>query len=175
MSVIILTAVLSCLNSAFYVSSRVLFILADRGDAPQALVKLNARRVPVVSVLIGALAGFLGIIAATEAPQVVFDFLVSSSGALVVFIYMAIAIAQISLRVRRERAGQPAPAVTMWLFPWLSYAAIAAMGAVMIAMAFTPALQQDFKASCLTLAVAILVYFVVRRVRQPRDAPYPAT
>src|SRR6202451_4371817 len=33
MSVIILTAVLSCLNSAFYVSSRVMFILADRGDA----------------------------------------------------------------------------------------------------------------------------------------------
>src|ERR1700680_596420 len=53
MSVIILTAVLSCLNSAFYVSSRVLFILADRGDAPQSLVKLHARRVPVVFVLIG--------------------------------------------------------------------------------------------------------------------------
>ena len=66
MSAIILTAVLSCLNSAFYVSSRVMFILADRGDAPQALVKLNARRVPVVSVLMGAVAGFLGIIAATE-------------------------------------------------------------------------------------------------------------
>ena len=27
----------------------------------------------------------------------------------------------------------------MWLFPWLSYAAIAGMGAVLIAMAFTPA------------------------------------
>ncbi len=66
MSVIILTAVLSCLNSAFYVSSRVLFILAARGDAPQSFVKLNKRRVPVVSVLIGAAAGFLGIIAATE-------------------------------------------------------------------------------------------------------------
>jgi GABA permease len=67
MSVIILTAVLSCLNSAFYVSSRVLFILADRGDAPQiAGDKLNARRVPVASVLMGAAAGFLGIIAATE-------------------------------------------------------------------------------------------------------------
>jgi L-asparagine transporter-like permease len=47
MSAIILTAVLSCLNSAFYVSSRVLFILAERGDAPQSLVKLKARRVPV--------------------------------------------------------------------------------------------------------------------------------
>jgi GABA permease len=174
MSVIILTAVLSCLNSAFYVSSRVMFILADRGDAPQALVKLNKRRVPVVSVLMGSVAGFLGIIAATEAPQKVFDFLVSSSGALVVFIYMAIAVAQIRLRMRRERAGEPVPAVTMWLFPWLSYAAIAGMGAVMMAMAFTPALQQDFKASCLTLAVAIAAYLIVKRVRQPRDAPYPA-
>jgi len=174
MSVIILTAVLSCLNSAFYVSSRVMFILADRGDAPQSLVKLNKRRVPVISVLMGSLAGFLGIIAATEAPQAVFDFLVSSSGALVVFIYMAIAVAQIRLRKRRERAGGPVPAVTMWMFPWLSYAAIAGMVAVMLAMAFTPALQQDFKASCLTLAVAIAACFIVKRVRQPRNAPYPA-
>ena len=110
MSVIILTAVLSCLNSAFYVSSRVMFILADRRDAPQMLVKLNARRVPVGSVLMGAVAGFLGIIAATEAPQAVFDFLVSSSGALVVYVYMAIAVAQIVLRLRRERAGAPQPA-----------------------------------------------------------------
>ena len=68
MSVIILTAVLSCLNSAFYVSSRVLFILAEHGDAPRSFVKLNKRKVPVVSVLIGAAAGVLGILAATEAP-----------------------------------------------------------------------------------------------------------
>src|ERR1700728_2228701 len=136
MSIIILTAVLSCLNSAFYVSSRVLFILADRGDAPQTLVKLNARRVPVGSVLMGAVAGFLGIIAATEAPQVVFDFLVSSSGALIVFVYMTICLAQINLRRRRERERLPVPPVTMWLFPYLSYAAIAGMAAVLIAMAF---------------------------------------
>src|ERR1700733_14582010 len=76
MSVIILTAVLSCLNSAFYVSSRVLFILAERGDAPQALVKSNARRVPVASVLIGKVEGFFGIPEDTEPRQVMFDFLV---------------------------------------------------------------------------------------------------
>ena len=106
MSAIILTAVLSCLNSAFYVSSRVLFILAERGDAPKMLVKLNGRRVPVASVALGAVAGFMGIIAATEAPQAVFDFLVSSSGALIVFVYMAIALAQISLRSRLSPMAQ---------------------------------------------------------------------
>jgi GABA permease len=175
MSVIILTAVLSCLNSAFYVSSRVMFLLADRGDAPQALVKLNARRVPVVSVLMGAVAGFLGIIAATEAPQVVFDFLVSSSGALIVFVYMTICVAQIALRRRRERNGEPKPPVSMWLFPYLSFGAIGGMGAVLIAMAFTPALQRDFYVSCITLAVAVAAYLVVQRLRQPRVAPSAAT
>jgi GABA permease len=175
MSVIILTAVLSCLNSAFYVSSRVMFILADRGDAPQSLVRLNARRVPVVSVLMGAVAGFLGIIAATKAPQVVFDFLVSSSGAVIVFVYMIICFAQIKLRRRRELEGQPKPPVNMWLFPYLSYAAIAGMGAVLIAMAFTPGLQRDFYVSCITLAVAVIAYLIVYRVRQPRVAPSAAT
>jgi GABA permease len=170
MSVIILTAVLSCLNSAFYVSSRVLFILAERGDAPQSFVKLNKRRVPVVSVLIGAAAGFLGIIAATEAPQKVFDFLLSSSGALIVFVYMITAAAQIALRRRRERNGEAKPAVIMWLFPYLSYLTIACMAAVLIAMAFTPGQRQDFNVSCLTLVVAVAAYLIVRRRRQPRAA-----
>jgi L-asparagine transporter-like permease len=174
MSVIILTAVLSCLNSAFYVSSRVLFILAARGDAPQSLVKLNARRVPVGSVLMGAVAGFLGIIAATQAPQVVFDFLVSSSGAVIVFVYMIICIAQIRLRRMRESAGLPEPAVRMWLFPYLSMAAIFGMCAVLIAMAFTPSLQRDFYVSCITLAVAVAAYLIVQRVRQPRAVPSAA-
>ncbi|MDP8986484.1 MAG: amino acid permease [Pseudomonadota bacterium] len=175
MTVIILTAVLSCMNSAFYVSSRVLFILAARGDAPQAMVRLNARRVPVGSVLMGAAAGFLGIIAATEAPKRVFDFLVSSSGALAVYIYMAIAVAQIALRRRRERDHEPQPAVMMWLFPWLSYFAIAAMGAVLIAMAFTPGLQQDFNFSCITLVVAIAAYRVTRWMRRPAAVPRVTT
>ena len=168
MNAIVLTAVLSCLNSAFYVSSRVLFVLAERGDAPQFFVRLNKRRVPVVSVLIGAAAGFLGIIAATEAPQRVFDFLVSSSGALMVFVYMITVAAQIALRRRREASKEAPPAISMWLFPYLSYAAIACMAIVLVAMARTPAQQQDFKFSCVTLAVAVIAYLIVRRLRQPR-------
>ena len=173
MSMIILTAVLSCLNSAFYVSSRVLFVLAERGDAPQRLVRLNRRRVPTGSVLIGALAGFLGIVAATETPQAVFDFLVSSSGALIVFVYMVIALAQIALRRRRERAGEPRPVIQMWLFPWLSYAALGAMAGVLIAMAFTRGMQRDFYTSCLTLAVAIAAYWLIHGRRRRAEERRP--
>jgi GABA permease len=175
MSIIILTAVLSCLNSAFYVSSRVLFILAEHGDAPQSFVKLNKRRVPVVSVLIGAAAGFLGIIAATEAPQKVFDFLVSASGALIVFVYMTTAVAQIALRRRRQRNSEANPPISMWLFPYLSFAAVGCMAGVLVAMAFRPSQQQDLEFSCVTLALTVIGYLIVRRLRQPRTASASVT
>ena len=170
MSIIILTAVLSCLNSAFYVGSRVLFSLAEHGDAPQFLVTLNARKVPVASVTIGAIAGYLGIIAATEAPQQVFDFLVSSSGAVMVFVYGAVALAQIVLRRRREREGAPQPPVTMWLFPYLSFATIAGMIGVLLAMAFTPGLSRDLKFTCVSMAVTVAAYTVVKQVRARKAA-----
>jgi L-asparagine transporter-like permease len=87
---------------------------------------------------------------------------------------MIICVAQIRLRRRRERERLPEPAVRMWLFPYLSLAAIAGMAAVLIAMAFTPALQRDFYVSCITLVVAVAAYLIVNRVRQPRPAPAAA-
>jgi GABA permease len=171
MSAIILTAVLSCLNSAFYVCSRVLFVLAEHGDAPQWLVRLNARRVPTRSVWMGSIAGVLGIFAAITSSQTVFAFLVNASGALMVFVYMIVALAHIRLRREREASGAPAPAVQMWLFPWLSWAAVAGMGAVLIAMALTPGeLARQLRWSALALAVAVLAYLVVEARRRARAA-----
>lgn len=168
MSVIILTAVLSCLNSAFYVCSRVLFVLAEQGDAPQYLVKLNQRRVPTRSVWMGSIAGVLGIFAATAHSQKVFAFLVNASGALMVFIYMMIVVAHLRVRRARESSGAAVPALTMWCYPWLDYVALAGMAAVLIAMALTPEMQQDFKASVLSLAVALAAFYFVNNRRRAR-------
>ena len=154
MTVIILTAVLSCLNSAFYVTSRVLFTLAEHRDAPRWLVRVNARRVPSRSVLIGSAAGFAGILAATWSASGVFAFLINASGALIVFVYLLTACAQIRLR----RRGGSRPRVPMWCFPWASYAAIAGMLAVLAAMALTPGLASQFYVSVASLGVALLVY-----------------
>ena len=168
MDEIILTAVLSWLNSAFYVCSRVLFVLAERGDAPPGLIKLNARHVPVRSVLLCSAAGVVGILAAIKAPQGVFAFLVDASGALMVFVYGMIALAHLRMRRARERAGEPAPPVTLWLFPWSSYLAIGGMGAILIAMQFTPGLGEDLHVSLISVAVVTLAYLVLRIRRRAR-------
>jgi L-asparagine transporter-like permease len=165
MDAIILTAVLSCLNSAFYVASRVLFVLAEHGDAPHYLIKTNKRHVPARSVLLAGAFGFAGVVAAWLSPSGVFAFLVNASGAIIAIIYLAIAVSQVRTRRERERAGGAAPSLPMWWFPWLSYVAIGAMVLVLGAMAITPSHFTEFWASMVSIVVALLAYVVLRRGR----------
>jgi GABA permease len=162
MSFVILTAVLSCLNSCFYICSRVLFVLAEKGDAPRWLVKTNERKVPARSVLLGAAFGFAGLYAEALFADV-FSFLVNATGAIILFIYVVMAMAQLRLRGRMEAAGEK-PLLPMWGFPVLSWLAIAGMMAVLVAMAATPALATQFWASVVSVVVVLLAY-LVRRAR----------
>jgi L-asparagine transporter-like permease len=168
MSWIILTAVLSCLNSAFYVCSRVLFVLAGKGDAPRWLVRTNPRHVPSRSVMLASVAGFAGVIAAILSPSRVFAFLLNASGALIVYIYLAIAVSQIRVRRQADREGR-LQALPMWLFPWLTYLAIAGMIAVLAAMAITPARSIEFWTSAVSVAVTLAAYALLRRNRGARS------
>jgi L-asparagine transporter-like permease len=173
MAAVILTAVLSCLNSAFYVASRVLFVLASRGDAPHWLVHTNKRHVPARAVLLASVLGFAGVIAAIVSPSGVFRFLVNSSGAIIAVIYLAIAVSQVRTRQAREAAGAPLPVLPMWLFPWLSYLAIVGVIAVLIAMAVTPSHRAEFWTSVISMAVALLAFGVFRFAALSRGAGEP--
>jgi L-asparagine transporter-like permease len=162
MNIIVLTAVLSCLNSGVYVTSRVLFTLAAHGDAPQAMVTLSRRRVPARAILIGSSFGYLAVIASVVSPSVVFAFLVNASGAIMLIIYLIIALAQLRLRGRLEREEPDRLVVRMWFFPWATRLVILAVVAVLLAMAFTPALASQLYASLVCLAI-VAGAFMVRR------------
>jgi GABA permease len=174
MALVVLTAVLSCLNSCFYIASRVLFVLASRGDAPRWLVRTNKRHVPARAVLLASAFGFIGVLAAIFSYSVVFAFLVNSSGAIIAVIYLAIAVSQVRSRRTREAAGGAPPALPMWLFPWLSYVAIAGMLAVLIAMAVTPSHRTEFWTSLLSMSLALLAFVAFKWLpgrRQQSEAP----
>ena len=147
MNLIVLTAVLSCLNSGLYVTSRVLFTLAARGDAPAALVRLNRRKVPVRAILVAAAFALAAGAASVLSPQLVFAFLVNASGALMLLVYLIVALAQIRLRRRLEAEEPGRLTIRMWLFPFGSYFTVAAILAILAAMAFTPSLRSQLTAS----------------------------
>jgi GABA permease len=163
MNAIVLVAVLSCLNSGLYVTSRVLFSLAARGDAPQALVQLNKRKVPARSILIGSLFSYVALAASVLSPQLLFAFLVNASGAIMIVIYMMIAASQLRLRGQLEREHPERLTVRMWLHPWGSLLAIAGMIGVLAAMAFTPRLAKEFYASMFVVGVVGVAFLTLRR------------
>ena len=105
MNIIVLTAVLSCLNSGLYVTSRALFALAAHGDAPKSLVALNKRNVPARAILVGTVFGYGAMMTSIISPTGVFTFLVNASGTAMLFLYLMIGIAQI-----RHRNGLSAEA-----------------------------------------------------------------
>ncbi|MCB5910218.1 amino acid permease [Streptomyces pinistramenti] len=170
MNALVLVAVLSCLNSALYTSSRMLFALTGNGDAPRAFTAVSRSGVPRRALLAGTSVGYLSVIAAWISPDVVFSFLINSYGAIALFVYLAIALAQVRMRRRLEREDPARLTLKMWLFPWLSWVTIAAMTAVIAAMAVLPDSRSQFWLSLLTVAV-VLAGYEVRRRRAPVAAP----
>ena len=105
----------------------------------------------------------VGVIIAIASPNRVFAFLISTTGTVILFVYLMTAVSHI--RLRRRHPETETKAVRVWLFPWLSYLTIGAMLAVLLAMALTPGLASQFYFSLLTLAVVIGAYYVFRKPR----------
>lgn len=168
MKLVVLTAVLSCLNSAIYVTSRVLFTLAGHGDAPTALVKLDKRRVPARAIVFSSVCGGAAIILQVVSPGTAFAFLVNASGAVMLIIYLITAVAQIRLRFRLQRTAPERLSVKMWLFPWLSYAAVAAMIGVLAAMMAIPGRRIEVVSGIACLA-AVLAFYAALRLGRGRN------
>jgi GABA permease len=179
MNLIVLTAVLSCLNSGVYVTSRVLFTLAARREAPQSMIALSKRRVPSRAILIGSSFGYLAVLLSIVSPERVFAYLVNASGALMVVIYLLACFAHLRLRRQMERSSPERLTIRVWLFPWLTYVTIAAMFGVLIAMTATAIRLGNFwrseaVASGVAVLIAALAGWIVRRRRVPSGATQAA-
>jgi GABA permease len=170
MSVIVLTAVLSCLNSGIYITSRMLHELAKSGDAPQSFAATAGNRVPRRGILLGSAVGFLAATASIVSPNGVFLFLINTSGAIILMIYMVIALGEIRLRHLLEGRGVHLT-LRMWLFPWLSWAVVAGIGVVLVLMAITPDLRRQLLWSAVSVAIIAIAYFARQRIAPVAQTP----
>ncbi|MER5185781.1 amino acid permease, partial [Streptomyces sp. NPDC002896] len=125
MNFIVLTSVLSCLNSGLYTASRMAFSLGERGDAPKAFAKTTSRGVPMAAILVSVVFGFVAVFFNYAYPDTVFLFLVNSSGAVALFVWLVICFSQLRMRKIIQRETPEKLVVRMWLYPYLTWATIA--------------------------------------------------
>ncbi|RKF40832.1 amino acid permease [Paraburkholderia fungorum] len=158
MNAIVLTAVLSALNSGLYAASRMMFALTRHGDAPAALARVNRRGVPVRAILVGTLFGYVSVVMSYVSPDTVFAFLVNSYGTVAIFVYVLIAVSQLKLRARLEREAPEMLRVRMWCYPYLTCFAIVGMIGILVAMAFIPDQRTPLWLGVVSLGVLLVAY-----------------
>ncbi|MEU4260630.1 amino acid permease [Streptomyces argenteolus] len=137
MNIVVFVALLSALNANLYGSSRMIFSLAERGEAPRALLKVSGSGgsgVPRRAVLASVAFGFVSVLLNLRWPDSVFLYLLNSVGAVLLFVWGLIAASQLRLRRRLEREAPGAPALRMWCFPYLTWLTLAALPAVLLLM-----------------------------------------
>ncbi|MFB7637102.1 amino acid permease [Streptomyces sp. NPDC056149] len=169
MNIVVFVALLSALNANLYGSSRMVFSLAERGEAPRGLLRVTRGGVPRRAVLASVAFGFASVLLNLKWPDSVFLYLLNAVGAVLLFVWGLIAVSQLRLRPRIEREAPERLMLRMWAFPYLTWVALVAMGAVIVLMltdaTARPQLLWSAGATAAVLAVAGLREVRARRSR----------
>ncbi|MFC7308532.1 amino acid permease [Streptomyces monticola] len=172
MDVVVLIALLSAMNANIYGASRIAYSLAGRGEGPGILHRTWGRGVPRAAVLATAFFGFVTTLLSYWWPDTVFAWLLNIIGAAFLVVWIFIAVAELRTRRRLERDAPETLVVRMWLFPFLTWAALAGMAAILVLMAKEPDTRvQLISTGALTVALALIGYARQRRTRGGLKSP----
>ena len=137
LNVVILTAALSVYNSCVYSNSRMLFGLAQQGNAPKALMKVDGRGVPVNAILISAAAAATGVLINYLMPGEAFNLLMSLVVSTLIINWAMISLAHLRFRKRANQQGLQ-PRFKALFYPFGNWLCLAFMAGVLVIMAITP-------------------------------------
>ncbi|RPK84359.1 amino acid permease [Streptomyces sp. ADI98-10] len=176
MNIVVFVALLSALNANLYGSSRMIFSLAERGEAPRGLLKVSHTAgteggVPWRAVLASVAFGFVSVLLNLLWPDTVFLYMLNSVGAVLLFVWALIAASQLRLRARLEREAPEALTLRMWWFPYLTWVTLAGLLGVLLLMLTDEAARPQVLWSAGATALVVLV--AVGRQRREREGSAP--
>ncbi|WP_245827975.1 amino acid permease [Sinomonas mesophila] len=139
-TLVAVVALLSALNANLYGASRMIFSLAERGEAPRALVWLTGAKVPAVAVLASVAFGFVATVLELLFPEQVLPLLLNFVGSTCLVVWGSALVSQFVLRRRADRAvaqggagddsAQDVLPLRMAGFPWLTGVGMALLAAI---------------------------------------------
>jgi len=101
LNIVVLTAALSVYNSGIYSNARMLYGLAQQGNAPKVFAKLNTRGVPVVGVLASSACTLVAVVLNYLVPGKVFMYLIAVAVLAAIISWIVIIIANLKFRAAK--------------------------------------------------------------------------
>ncbi|MCU0120283.1 amino acid permease [Pseudomonas sp. B2M1-30] len=154
---VVLTAALSVYNSGTYCNSRILLGLAEQGDAPQGLVRIDRRGVPVRSILASAAVTLLAVVMNYMIPQYALELLLSLVVATLVINWAMISLSHLKFRQHMTRSRQTPLFKALW-HPYGNYVCLAFVVFILGVMLMDPVDRISVYAIPLWIALMWICY-----------------
>ncbi|MCO4862601.1 amino acid permease [Cupriavidus sp. WGlv3] len=140
LNVVVLTAALSVYNSGVYCNSRMLFGLAQQGNAPRALLQVSRRGIPVVAIGVSAIATAFCVVINYFMPGKAFELLMGLVVSAIVINWAMISLIHLKFRKAKREAGETTQFKSP-LHPLTNYVCLAFMACILLVMYLTPSLR----------------------------------
>ncbi|MEN5172915.1 amino acid permease [Acinetobacter higginsii] len=151
---IILTAALSVYNSGMYANSRMVFGLAQQGNAPKVFTKTNKQGVPVPAVLLSAFLIFGCVLLNYFVPEDALGHLMYVVVGALVLNWAMISLTHLKYRSHIKKAQIKTSYPALWS-PFSNYLVLGFIAVVLYIM-----WQQGFKESVLMIPIWIVAMFI---------------
>lgn len=173
LNLVVLTAALSVYNGCVYANSRMLFGLAEQGNAPRALLTLSRRGVPLAALAVSAVATGICICINYFLPKEAFGMLMGLAVAALVINWGMVCWSHLRFRRAKQAAGQ-ATAFRSPFFPLTNYLCLVFLAGIVVVMYLTPGLQLSVWMIPAWLALLALGYWLRQR-KLPSSTVAPAS
>ncbi|MBD9481775.1 amino acid permease [Pseudomonas sp. PDM14] len=162
---VVLTAALSVYNSCVYCNSRMLYGLADQGNAPKSLLKVDKRGVPVLAIFSSAVVTLLCVAVNYLLPKSALELLMSLVVAALVINWAMISLAHLKFRKAMAAKGVDTSFKAFW-FPFANYLCLAFVVFILGVMLFIDGIRMSVYA----IPLWLLFIWACYRIKQSSAA-----
>ena len=159
---VVLTAAISVYNGTNYGTSRMLLGLAEQGNAPQFLKKINQRGIPYAAILCSALVTLLCVVLNYIFPEKAFKLLMSLVVSAIVINWMMLALTHLKFK-QRMLALQKSTLFPTLIYPISNYICIVFMLGILVVMWLTPDMRIAVMLIPLWIGCLTLTYWFKQR------------
>jgi len=164
LNVIVLTAALSVYNSCVYSNSRMLFGLAEQGNAPSFLSKLNKNSVPINAILISSLFAAICIIVNKLMPEKALEILMSLVVSSLIINWLMISITHLKFR-RSKDTDQIRTKFPSFIYPLSNYICLVFLVGILVIMWIT-GMKMSVELIPGWIVLLYLCYLLVKRKKE---------
>lgn len=164
LNVVILTAALSVYNSCVYCNSRMLYGLAKQGNAPQKLLTIDRRGVPVVALGISAFATGICVLINYLMPEKALGLLMSLVVSALMINWAMISLTHLKFRQKKAQQGLTTRFQAFW-YPYGNLFCLLFMALILVIMFLSDGMKISVKLIPIWLLVLALSYIAKKKLR----------